>query len=86
MCAQRGISGDDACKQACGCLGGGQTCTDTDGGQNEGVQGICKDINGEYPDDCTQNGLLKEYYCDDNNKCAAYLRICKNKCENGACS
>ena len=53
------------------------TCTDTDGGINFHVAGVCKDDTGIYRDYCEYDSernayLLHEFYCDTfryDNKC-----------------
>ena len=90
MCAQRGISGDDACKQACGCLitstssssSGGQTCTDSDGGKDIYTKGTCKDSSGEHSDYCLGEDLV-EYYCS-NNICVTTAEY-QCQCNDGKC-
>lgn len=59
------------------------TCTDSDGGKNYDVRGICNGINGQYTDYCYNSTLLNEYYCGSNNNCYPELKSCP--CQDGKC-
>ena len=65
----------------CGIIKGNpEKCTDTDGGRRPNIKGVTQDSNGnEGIDDCLNsgsNGLLVEYYCDNNGKASPYSISC----------
>jgi hypothetical protein len=63
-------------------------CTDSDGGKNYAVKGICDGINGTYTDVCSYGyGMIIEHFCDvQTNNCDAVEVFCaNNNCQNGKC-
>jgi len=58
-------------------------CSDTDGGRNYEVAGVCADSSGSYADSCSQNSVV-EYYCDAGY-CKTIVSPCSS-CVKNACS
>ncbi len=58
---------------------GNQTnCTDSDGGINPFLKGVCIGKNGIYTDSCndTNISLVREYYCGKNGDCKSLIENC----------
>jgi hypothetical protein len=68
----------------------GPTCTDSDGGIDYFVKGLCSGTNGNFWDYCTGN-TCNEYYCNSKKKCVTSPMSCVNlsgsdgTCYDGAC-
>jgi len=58
------------------------SCSDTDGGKNYEVQGVCSDSSGSFKDSCTENGV-NEYYCN-GGYCKSVTSPCPS-CVSGYC-
>ncbi|MCD6557730.1 MAG: S-layer protein, partial [Candidatus Aenigmarchaeota archaeon] len=68
---------------------GGLNCTDSDGGKNYYVKGVCVDSSGRHPDYCAASDrnrkVLQEYYCGSDNKCHLTSYECPGICEDAEC-
>lgn len=66
-----------------------ERCEDSDGGVNTDVQGVVTIGDEDYTDECIEGvsveGLLREYYCEGNNKANQNIERCPSKCSNGKC-
>ncbi len=65
-----------------------RNCTDEDGGKNYEDYSDVTDLNHQsFSDECVDDKNLKEYYCADNNKDAAYIiHECPVECRKGRCT
>ncbi len=61
-------------------------CSDSDGGPNYNIKGICRDGKQVIADKCLSSKILSESYCNyDKSKCVVDSASCKYGCVNGAC-
>ena len=101
-CKLDGSAGEEIipCKTGYGCDGGkcvksGQTCTDTDGGRNTGLEGMVEIKTGlvltQHLDKCLSDTRLREYYCFNNEQimedidCPAGSRCVTAACKEDQC-
>jgi len=60
-------------------------CTDTDGGIDINMRGVCSDYSGSYVDECFNDSFIREYFCD-GRVCRGRLLGCfEGDCVDGAC-
>ena len=77
-CKQESITGGTVLE------GDVELCKDSDGGLDDGEQGVVAFEDEDYADNCVA-GLLIEYYCDGDNLANQNVR-CPNKCVSGRCT